>query len=222
MKTRLIPLLGPQGAAEFHAALIRDTVRIVNTLRPEFSHYLFLAGQGFRIASLSAAYTLVPQRGRGLGERLNQAFKHLFARHNHVVIIGTDSPALPPSVLRRAFKELLICDAVLGPCPDGGFCLIGLRRLARGLFTGVRWGSAFAFRDTQRNLLRRGFSCSVLERYPDIDRPGDVKRLFKELKLDPAKRRLARHSWRFLRDFLGPRQRRGIFSRASATRWLAS
>src|SRR3989442_15683695 len=51
----------------------------------------------------------------------------MLSRHDDAIVIGTDSPLVPVRVLRLAISELRICDAVLGPCPDGGYYLVGLR-----------------------------------------------------------------------------------------------
>lgn len=143
------------------------------------------------------------QRGADPFERLQNVFCRLLRRHPGAVVIGTDSPTMPPRLLREAIRELRVSDAVLGPCPDGGYYLIGLRGPSRealhGIFRGVYWGSAFAFRDTLRNFLRRNFSCSVLEPWADVDRPQDVRRLRRELARSDAARRLAPATWRFLK-----------------------
>jgi hypothetical protein len=204
-KTRLIPLLGPQGAAEFQAALMADALHKVNRLSGRVSPYLFVAGKKFPPGSTGSSpdtsnYTVMCQRGAGLGARLANAFRELLPRHAAVVVIGTDSPTLPPRVLRAALRELRWCDAVLGPCPDGGYYLLGLRRFERGLLRGIRWGSAMAFGDTLRNFLRQGFSCSILEPFPDVDRPADVERLRRELVRSPAARRLASNTRRYLKS----------------------
>jgi rSAM/selenodomain-associated transferase 1 len=196
-KTRLIPLLGARGAAELQAALIADSIRKVNTLRRCAARYLFFADRRLRAATRPSGYTLVRQRGRDLGERLEHAFRLLLGRHSAAVVIGADSPTLEPWALRAALRELRVCAAVLGPCPDGGFYLIALRRAEaneiRSLFRGVRWGSAFAFRDMLRNLLRRALACSILESCADVDRPEDFRRLACELVRSRAARRAARH-----------------------------
>ncbi len=194
VKTRLIPSLGAEGAAALHAALLQDTLRKVNAFPALFARYLYLQGR----ASIQAppSYTRVRQRGRGLGERLSDAFARLIPKHSRVVIVGTDSPLLPARALRAALGELRVCDAVLGPCPDGGYYLLGLRRFERGLLRGIRWGTRFAFRDTLGNLLRHSYSCSILESCPDVDRPEDVRRLIQRLAHDPAARRLAPATWR--------------------------
>ena len=203
VKTRLIPLFGAPGAAEFHAALISDTVRKVNRVAKHASRYFFLAGGKF--PSSLAGYRRHRQRGRDLGVRLELAFQLLFRRHTAAVIIGTDSPGLPPKVLAQALGELRSCDAVLGPCPDGGYYLIGMRRQERqrfrGVFRRVRWGSSSAFRDTLDSLLHRGFICSVLEPLADIDRPEDFRRLKRSMERSGAARLAAPAVWGFMKQF---------------------
>jgi glycosyltransferase A (GT-A) superfamily protein (DUF2064 family) len=117
--------------------------------------------------------------------------------------MGTDSPTLPARLVRQALRELQVCDAVLGPCPDGGYYLVGLgRRAARtadAVFKRVRWSTAFAFPDTLRNFLVRKLSCSILEPWGDVDRPEDVRRLGKELARSAAARRRAPATQRFLK-----------------------
>jgi hypothetical protein len=215
-KTRLIPLLGSRGAAEVHAALILDTLRKVRALGGRVARYLFVAGlptpvtpahftlaghgrdpdssgQAARATGVVAAhFTLARQRGANLGQRLENAFRQLLRRHPCAVVLGTDSPLLPPRILRQALNELRICDAVLGPCPDGGYYLIGLRRpFVGGIFRRIRWGTASALADTLRNLLRRGYACAILEMCADVDTPADVRRLRRELARNRAARRLA-------------------------------
>lgn len=203
-KTRLIPLLGAQGAAALHTALVRDTLRKLACLPPPIARYVFLAcpprQTGPALAGLPPEFRLLRQRGRDLGQRLQNAFRILLRHHSRVVVIGTDSPLLPPGVLREAFAELQVCDAVLGPCPDGGYYLIGLQRFDASIFRGIRWSTAHAFRDTLSNLLRRGYSCSVLEPCGDVDRPADVVQLQAVLRRESSARRLVPATWSYLRS----------------------
>jgi rSAM/selenodomain-associated transferase 1 len=197
-KTRLIPLLGSLGAAEFQAALIGDTVRKVDGLAGRVSRYVFLTGR--KSTLFRAGYKCLRQRGTDLGFRLDKAFRHLLRYHPGAVVIGTDSPLFRPRIIRETFRELRICESVLGPCPDGGFYLVGLRRLTPGLFRGIRWGTRFAFRDTLRNFLQFQYSCSILEACSDVDVPEDVYRLNAELVHNFTARRLAPAVWRYLRS----------------------
>ena len=218
-KTRLIPRLGLQGAARFQAALISDTLRKVAGLRRWVQPYLFLAASPipFRRSHAEAIlyeqplasagiceFSVIRQQGRDLGERLGNAFRRLLRLHPSCVVIGTDSPLFPGRILRQALGELRACESVLGPCPDGGYYLIALRRPAdpgrlRSIFHRVRWSTAFAFSDTLRNLLRQGLSCSVLEACADVDLPRDLQCLKEELFRNRKARRLARATWKFLK-----------------------
>jgi len=197
-KTRLIPTFGPRGAAQFHQALVSDALRKVAGLAGRAECYVFTAGGALQETTVPGVFKHRRQRGRDLAQRLSRAFAELLRRHSRAVIIGTDSPTLAPAVLRLALDELRTMDAVLGPCPDGGYYLIGLRRTVLGVFDGVRLETEFAFRDTLSSLLAHGLSCSVLEPCPDIDRPGDLAALEKFLRKNPAARRLAPHTWRFV------------------------
>ncbi len=197
VKTRLIPLLGADGAAALHAALLQDTLRKVDAFPASTARYVYFQGGGFFEAP--PGFVAVRQRGADLGARLGNAFTQILQRHESAIILGADSPLMPARTLRSALVELHVCDAVLGPCPDGGYYLLGLRRFERGLLRGVRWGTRFAFRDTLRNLLHRHYSCSILEPCPDVDRPDDVHNLQKYLSREVRARRLAPATWRFLR-----------------------
>jgi uncharacterized protein len=197
-KTRLIPALGPDGAAEFHRALVSDTLRKVAKLKGDSARYVFMAGGSLPREILLPPFEFRQQQGSGLAQRLGRAFTQLLRRHSQVVIIGTDSPQLAPATLRLALAELRTTDAVLGPCPDGGYYLIGLRRTCPGLFSGLRLGTEFAYADTLASLLSHGFSCSVLDPCPDIDRPEDLAALKRFLIHNPSKRRLMPHTWGFL------------------------
>jgi rSAM/selenodomain-associated transferase 1 len=192
-----MPLLGARGAARFHAALVADTVRKVGALSLRIRRYFFLAGPRVP-AGLPNSFTLRRQRGADLGARLEGAFGELLVRHKAAVVIGTDSPLLPRSAFRRAFSELQWSDAILGPSPDGGFYLVGLRRLPKQAFRGVRWGTRFAAHDTLRNLLRENYSCSILPSIADVDRPRDLRMLERQWARSRSARRLAPSAWRFL------------------------
>ncbi len=204
-KTRLIPALGPKGAAEFHAALLADTLHKAAKLRGKVVRYLFITGGDIPASALPPYFGCLKQRGRGLGERLERGFEILLRKHPRALVIGTDSPALAPSSLRLAFEELRVVDAVLGPCPDGGYYLIGLRRTVRSLFRNIRLGSEFAFQDTLDRLITSGFSCSILDPLPDIDRPEDLAALKRSLVKKPALRRRMPATWKIMSRAPGKR-----------------
>jgi uncharacterized protein len=87
-----------------------------------------------------------------LGRRMARPFARL---SGEVVLIGSDIPDIAASHIEAAFRLLGQNDLVFGPARDGGFWLVGGRRLPRGLFARVRWSSPHALADTLRNVPRR-------------------------------------------------------------------
>ncbi|HEU0188234.1 MAG TPA: TIGR04283 family arsenosugar biosynthesis glycosyltransferase [Gallionellaceae bacterium] len=178
-KTRLAPLLGAQGAADLHARL---TERILHTAvsanlapvelwcSPDCSHPFFQAVTG--------AVGRRVQHGEDLGERMANAFEAALACQPYAVLVGTDCPAMTADYLRQAFVALDGgADAVIGPAEDGGYMLIGLRRLDKRLFEGVTWSSDRVLAETRERLAALGWRWHELETLWDVDRPEDMKRL---------------------------------------------
>ncbi|MEM9617423.1 MAG: TIGR04282 family arsenosugar biosynthesis glycosyltransferase [Pseudomonadota bacterium] len=114
-----------------------------------------------------------PQARGDLGARMRHAFD--IAPTGPVAIIGADAPGMRVRHLREAFAALKGADAVFGPAEDGGYWLIGLsrRRVAPGLFNGVRWSTRHALADTVESLPSQ-FRIQYLERLRDIDTAHDL------------------------------------------------
>ena len=118
------------------------------------------------------------QTGRDLGDRLANAVSDCFdAGYLRVVALGVDSPVLTDSALRSAIDRLRNVDLVLGPCHDGGYYVIGLSRPELSIFSGIDWGSAQVFQETEERAKALGLSRLVMEPLFDVDRPEDLSRL---------------------------------------------
>jgi rSAM/selenodomain-associated transferase 1 len=182
VKTRLIPLLGEQGAAALHARLIKHTLATASTAA---RGALELHGEPVEddfLRYCAARYnaTLLPQCGSDLGERMHHAFEHALSRDGctYAVLIGADCPALTAWHLRRALRLLDAGhDAVLAPAEDGGYVLIGLSRLNRELFEGIAWSTAAVMSQTRERLRAFDWRWLELEVLWDVDRPRDYTRL---------------------------------------------
>jgi glycosyltransferase A (GT-A) superfamily protein (DUF2064 family) len=162
VKTRLIPLLGAEGAARLHARLVARTLATAHAARLG----------GVRL------WPARRQRGADLGERMRLAFLRTLRRSARVLLLGTDCPVLRAADLRRAARWLAGgADAVFAPAEDGGYALIGLRRLSPRLFAGVEWGSARVMAQTRERLAGLGWRWRELPEVWDVDRPEDVARL---------------------------------------------
>jgi len=183
VKTRLIPLLGADGAAGLHARLLRHALA---TARESSVGPVDLwcapdpRNDFFARCALEFGVALEPQEGADLGERMRHAALAAFARGVAIVIIGADCPALAPAHLREAAAALASNDAVLIPAEDGGYVLIGLSRDVPSLFEGISWGEATVMAHTRARLAASGASARELPALWDVDRPEDYARLARE------------------------------------------
>ncbi len=180
VKTRLIPLLGAEGAAALHGQLLHRTLVTATNAglgpvelhcAPDDNHpFFFDCGRRYGVA-------LVPQQGSDLGTRLCHAFDEALTRHSKVIIIGTDCPVLTTQHLRNTQTVLAEGnDAVLIPAEDGGYVLIGLARCDARLFDGIAWGSDAVLAATRERLKALGWRWRELDTLWDIDRPEDYRR----------------------------------------------
>jgi len=127
------------------------------------------------------------QKGANLGDKMFHAFEFAFSRNSDaVVMIGTDSPTFPAQFITQAFEMLLETDAVLGKTADGGFYLIGLRKLKKEIFETIEWSSPKTFEQTARNIENLNLKLSFLPNWYDVDTPDDLKRLIKDLSKNPS------------------------------------
>ena len=183
VKTRLVALLGEKGAARLHARLVKRTLRTAKKARFGSIELCCSPRPGlpfFVKCQRQFDVALRLQVGGNLGERMYRAFKRALRRHPYVVLIGSDCPALRPADLRAAARVLRDgADAVLAPAEDGGYPLIGLRRVSRRLFDGIAWGGPLVLAQTRRRLKALRWRWRELRTLWDVDRPEDVLRLEK-------------------------------------------
>jgi rSAM/selenodomain-associated transferase 1 len=195
-KTRLIPSLGADGAARLHARLIELTVR--TALGAGFRSVELHCTPGVRhplFQRLAKRHALVlrAQRGADLGARMQHACERALRRSAAVVLIGTDCPVLAPADLRAARGALLAgFDAVLAPAEDGGYALIGVRRVSSRIFSGIEWGGPAVMQQTRVRLRSLGWRWRELRTLWDVDRPDDTLRLKALRKLSAPRRRARR------------------------------
>ena len=195
VKTRLVPLLGEEGAAALHAKLVKrtlETTLAASLGRVELHYAPDTDDPFFRFCAGHFGVTLQPQVAGDLGTRMYSAFESALATHACVLLLGSDCPALTARHLRQAERTLRDgADAVLVPCEDGGYALIGLRRVDARLFDGIAWSSENVMAETRKRLTGLGWHWRELETLWDIDRPEDYRRLVASGLLGSGKRSLA-------------------------------
>ena len=177
VKTRLIPRLGPAGAARLQERLVRAALRTA-ALRTANRGAVELHVTGHHAFFRSLKVHCRVQRGNDLGSRMHHALRAALRRHRSALLIGADCPALTAADLRRAVRLLQAgTDVVLAPAEDGGYALIGVRRISPQVFANVEWGGAEVLAHTLHNLKDSGLSHRLLRTLWDVDRPEDLERL---------------------------------------------
>ncbi|MHC4779189.1 MAG: TIGR04283 family arsenosugar biosynthesis glycosyltransferase [Planctomycetota bacterium] len=178
-KTRLIPALGPEGAALVHKRLSEDTVRRARGLaegRRAGLEIRYEGGDPLKLGAwLGGDLWFRPQARGDLGDRMDRAFADAFAEGaEKVVIIGTDCPDLSEAMIEEALEALEGADLVLGPARDGGYTLIALGRRRPDLFEGIPWGGSAVLEETLKAAERTGLQVRLLKELDDVDRPEDL------------------------------------------------
>lgn len=189
-KTRLIPALGTQGAANLHRHLIQNTLNQVQNLtknRPVTVEVKYAGGsQELMQNLLPPEINCSPQSQGDLGEKMNNALAENFAQTiQRIIIIGTDCPELDTHRLAQAFNRLYHNDLVLGPALDGGYYLIGMQRPIPELFVKIDWGTELVLQQTLTIAQHLNLSYSLLDPLADIDRPEDLTLFNFEAKFSP-------------------------------------
>jgi len=184
-KTRLTPPLTPAQAANLYEAFLRDSLELVRQLPDVKPALVFLPEEAQAyFKNLAPEFELLLQQGRDLGSRLDNALQHyLRCGYNAAVIMDSDSPTLPVECLRMAFNALEDgADVVLGPCDDGGYYLIGMKRPAPRLLREVRMSSPNVTAETLTLATQEGLCVKLLPKWYDVDDADSLHRLANELR----------------------------------------
>ena len=184
VKSRLAAEWGPVVAAEIHEAMLFDTLDTWDSeaiLSPGGRRVLVYspadAGPWFD-GRVPASFALQPQVDGDLGQRM-QAFLagELEEGAERVVLIGSDSPTLDPTIIVSAFLCLEGRDVVLGPATDGGYYLVGVHHSAPPIFDGIDWSGPNVLSQSIDQLADTGLSLAVLPPWYVVDTPDDVRML---------------------------------------------
>jgi uncharacterized protein len=175
-KTRLIPAVGAERAAEIHRTLTERTLATLKDACPTFSaaqieiHFTGGSTAEFR-AWLGDDLTLVDQASGSLGDRLAAALDPA-----PVILFGADTPDLLPGHIIAAAEALTLHDVVIGPACDGGYYLIGVKQPLHILFSDMPWSSDQLLTATLNRAAEHGLSFAQLETLSDCDEPEDLAR----------------------------------------------
>jgi len=208
VKTRLCPPLTAEAAAKLYRCFLSDVLDLVAGI-PEVDPVVAFSppeadGEFARLTT--GRFQLVPQVGVDLGARLENTFRVLFQQgYERIAAVSTDSPDLPREYLQEAFARLDEAPVVLGPCPDGGYYLLGLSRQIPELFRDMPWSTDRVVPETETRARRLGAKVIRLPEWYDIDTAADLDRLVRNLAGDGRSAARAPRTTRFCQRELGAR-----------------
>jgi rSAM/selenodomain-associated transferase 1 len=224
VKTRLVPPLTPEGAAELNKCFLRDTATTISiacrrrpvgdahaphseaaTAARGIAVYTPVGAESAYDGILPNDFSLLPQRGERFGERLYFAVEDLFkCGFASVCLIDSDSPTVPAGNFAEAVELLSTGEdrVVLGPSDDGGYYLIGVKKPHRHLFQQIDWSTERVLDQTIQRATEIGIEVKLLPTGYDVDDGASLRRLCNELLGDKALAGIAPYTREFLVSFV--------------------
>lgn len=199
VKTRLARHLGDRQALAIYVRFVEDTLAMLAETGAPVEIFFHPPQQATMVQNwLGNQYTYRPQSGGNLGEKMARAFVRAFENNcERAVLIGTDIPDLPGSIVRDALDALETHDAVIGPATDGGYYLIGFQ--SRGFlpetFDDIPWGTPAVFTRTQAVFRKHRIRVHRLPEWLDVDDHHDLMAFARR---NTTGKTLARHTAAFI------------------------
>ena len=174
VKTRLAATVGEARALEIYRKLLDHTTKITIELPIDKVVYYsnFIDGNDHWD---QINYQKQLQTPGGLGQKMSAAFEWGFqSGYREICIIGSDCYELTPEIIMNGFQALSTHDAVLGPTRDGGYYLLGMKKIREELFQNKNWGTDSVAADTLNDLKRLSLEYQTLELLNDVDVEEDL------------------------------------------------
>ena len=172
-KTRLAKTVGDQSALLIYKYLLQHTANVATKIKAD--RYVFYS-ENITDNDIwsSDMFNKKLQSGEDLGSRMFNAFDELLrAEHEKVIIIGSDLLDLNEAIIEEAFLKLDQHDVVVGPAQDGGYYLLGMKKMHPDVFKNKDWGTETVRKDTLKDL--QNSTVFLLKELNDIDTFDDMK-----------------------------------------------
>jgi rSAM/selenodomain-associated transferase 1 len=173
VKTRLAKTIGDSNALTVYTILLQHTESVLNAISGDKVVYYSEEVQHSDLWC-ETVYQKKLQKGADLGARMEDAFETAFKNsYENVVIVGSDLYDLNPTHIEDALKALEHHDVVIGPSIDGGYYLLGMKKLYPAIFKNKQWGTDSVLETTLKDLDPQ--NVKLLEALNDIDTYEDLK-----------------------------------------------
>jgi rSAM/selenodomain-associated transferase 1 len=186
-KTRLSPPLRPDECAAISACFIRDLSATIESIAGDgdvtgYALYTPVGSEAALRQLLPASFAIMPQHDGDFGERLLHGTIDLLREHRGAILVNSDSPTLPASILRAAVDAVKGGDnVVLSPAADGGYTLIGSAKFHRRLYEDIPWSTAAVHRLTLERAAEIGLDVVNVDGWYDVDDAESFQLLRDEL-----------------------------------------
>lgn len=175
VKTRLAASIGDQNALEIYVQLLEHTKKVALET-PYDKQVLYSEAINTNDMWEAASFQKKLQVGEDLGARMYNAFQGGFnAGYEKIVIIGSDLIALESSDISTAISKLDDNDIVIGPAEDGGYYLLGMKKVPENIFSNKEWGTDTVLADTLLDITNLKYH--LLKEKNDIDTYEDIKNI---------------------------------------------
>jgi hypothetical protein len=188
-KTRLSPPLKLSEAAELFEALLLDTIDLASSVNGIDLAVAVTPPDsiGYFKRRTPEGTILIPVTCVEIGDCLQQVFDQLFQLgYRQVIAFNSDGPSLPAEYIHRAITLLADHDAVFGPSDDGGYYLVGLKKLYPELFSDIEWSTPQVLEQSLAKAGQENLRVSILPEWYDVDTEADLIRLLQDIRTYPA------------------------------------
>ena len=190
VKTRLAKTTSSEFAVKFYKTCSEKIITDVKKLS-SINRFVFFSNKEENIQVkkwLGGKLFYSPQEGDDLGSRMKNAFEKVFSSGaEKAVLIGTDVPDLKNEIISEAFRLLTVNDVVLGPSEDGGYYLIGMKKMYPQFFENIEFSTSSVLQNTIKNIEKLNLSYQLLPRLKDIDTEEDLLQWLADKYNNPIK-----------------------------------
>jgi len=181
VKTRLAATLGKTKALKMYELLLQHTHSEAG--KTEAEKFVFYTDE-LCTDDIWNDYKKFAQRGNDLGSRIENAFKNIFDEHyENIIIIGSDCFELSNEIIETAFSLLKKNDVVIGPAKDGGYYLLGMKKMYPSIFENINWSTSEVFYQTIQKIRSLNLSYELLPVLSDVDTVHDLPEELKNISI---------------------------------------